>query len=267
MSEEDVVDEEKADIVRVMLPPEQLIENDWDANEMSDKEFARLVETIQVDGFIDPVTAVEVEDAKGRSYYRIIGGKHRTRAALHLKMNRIPVDLLQDKKWQDEDLQKFQSCRLNVIHGNMNPEKFVKLYNEMAGKYGAESVGKMMGYTKEHGIKKMVQSVAKSMKASLPKEMADKFEEQAQEARTVGDIERIIQQLFQEHGDSVKYNFMVFAWGGKEHVYIAMNKRTREAMKTIMKVSRKAEVDINELIGDAIEGVARSLTEKKAAVN
>jgi hypothetical protein len=56
---------------------------------------------------------------------------------------------------------------------------------------------------------------------------------------------------------------MVFTWGGKEHVYIAMTKKTRESIKKIMKAARSDKVDINSLIGDAIEGVAKSLSKRK----
>lgn len=251
------------DISRIEVSPHDLRANDWNPNEMGEKEFELLKEQILEVGFIDPPTVVEVEDVTGQSYYRLIGGAHRALAAKELGLEKIPVDVLQGDKWKDEDLQKFQTVRLNVLHGKMTPEKFVPLYEEMAQKYGQDKVTKLMGYTKEHGIRKMVEQVAKGMKDSMSPEMAEQFQEQAKEARTVGDIERIITNLFQEHGDSVKYNFMVFAWGGKEHIYVAMSKRTREAMKKIMKASRTQAVDINELIGEAIEKVAKELAGKK----
>jgi uncharacterized ParB-like nuclease family protein len=250
---------EKLDIVRIEVSPDDLRVNNWNPNEMAEKEFELLKEQIAEVGFIDPPTVVEVEGEGGEVYYRLIGGAHRARAAQELGLKKIPVDVLQGDRWRDEDLQKFQTVRLNILHGKMKPEKFVSLYNQMAEKYGADKVSRMMGYTKEDGVRKMVAQVAKGMKDSMSPEMAQQFQEQAKEARTVGDIERIITNLFQEHGDSIKYNFMVFAWGGKEHIYVAMSKKTREAMKKIMKASRTQAVDINELIGEAIEGVAKSL--------
>lgn len=256
--------EEDLDIVRVEVSPEDLRANDWNPNEMGEKEFELLKEQITEVGFIDPPTVVEVEGPDGDTYYRLIGGAHRVAAAKELGLKKIPVDVLQASKWKDEDLQKFQTVRLNILHGKMKPEKFVALYTEMAEKYGADKVSRMMGYTKEDGVRRMVAQVAKGMKDSMSPEMAAQFQEQAKEARTVGDIERIITNLFQEHGDSVKYNFMVFAWGGKEHIYIAMSKRTRDAMKKIMKASRTQAVDVNELIAEAIEGVAKDLSKKKS---
>lgn len=251
------------DIARAVLSPKELVGAEWNPNEMSKEEFGLLCETIEEVGFLDPPTVAEVEDDKGNTFYEIVGGHSRAAAAIEVGLKSIPVDVLVGDKWQEVDLRKFQNMRLNVIHGKMNPEKFVGLYNEMAEKYGQDRVGRMMGYVKDDGIKKMIKEVAKGVKDTLSPELSEKFEEQAREARTVGDIERIIQALFQEHGDSVKYNFMVFTWGGKEHIYVAMSKQVREAMKKIMKVSRNAEIDINEIIGDAIVGVAKAITKKK----
>jgi len=255
------------DIARVVLSPKELVGADWNPNEMTKEEFGLLCETIEEVGFIDPPTVAEVEDNKGNTFYEIVGGHSRAAAAIEVGLKSIPVDVLVGDKWQEADLRKFQNMRLNVIHGKINPEKFVSLYNDMAEKYGQDRVGRMMGYVKEDGIRKMIKEVAKGIRETLPPEMSEQFQEQAKEARTVGDIERIIQALFQEHGDSVKYNFMIFTWGGKEHIYIAMSKKTREAMKKIMKVSKTAEVDINDLIGEAIEGVAKGLTKKKKKAN
>lgn len=247
-------------VMRALVPVEKLVPMEWNPNEMGQKEFALLVETIRDIGFIDPLTVIPMD---GGETFAINGGVHRWKAAQEAGIKEIPVDILIDKKWQDEDLQKFQAVRSNVLHGKMNPEKFLSIYNQAVEKYGKDKVANLMGYADDAGIRKIVKNVAKEMKASLPPEMAQQFEDQAKEARTVGDLERIIQHLFQEHGDSVKYNFMVFAWGGKEHLYIAMSKKVYQAMKKIMAASRSGELDINELIGEAIENVAAGLPKTK----
>lgn len=257
MTDESVVGDPQ-DIVRMEIELDKLKVMEWNPNEMDEKEYKLLLDNIREVGFIDPVTAVPLEDGT----YGIIGGAHRWRAAHEVGRKTVPVDVVQGDKWKDEDVVKFQNVRMNVIHGKMNPDKFLKLYNDMAEKYGKDKVAALMGYTSEVGIRKIVKNVAKSMKESLPPEMAAQFEQQAKDARTVGDLERIIQHLFQEHGDSVKYNFMVFAWGGKEHIYVSMSKKVHSAMKKIMKASRTGEVDINELLGDAIEEVAESLEKR-----
>lgn len=256
------VEEDDLDIERVVVSPDLLVESEWNPNEMDPEDFELLKEEISEVGFIDPITVVDLGVGDDKRY-RVIGGAHRLAAARQLGIEKVPVDVLQGEIWADTDLQKFQCVRLNVLHGRLKPEKFVKLYNEMAEKYGQEQVGRMMGYTNEDGIRKMIRDVAKGMKESLSPEAAEKFQERAKKAQTVNDLERIIQDLFEEHGDTVEYNFMVFAWGGREHIYVAMSKRMHSAMKQLMKAAKKQEVDINELLADYIELAAQALAQEQ----
>lgn len=249
------------DTYRIILSPDLLIPTDYNPNKMKPEQYQKLKDNIMEAGFIDPVQAVPHEDGK---HFIIIGGHHRWQAAKELGIKAIPVDVPKAEKWKDLDFQKLQNLRLNIIHGEMDPEKMAKLYEDMAKKYGADKVSSMMGYSSDAPLKKLIKAMTKQMKQDLPPEMARQFEQQAKEARTVNDLERIIQHLFQEHGDSVKFNFMVFAWGGKEHTYIAMSKKVHDALKKIMKKSQSANVDINEILGDAIVAAAEKMDDKKA---
>ena len=83
--------------------------------------------------------------------------------------------------------------------------------------------------------------------------------EQAKEAKTITDLEKIIKRLMDEGGDTAKHGFVVFSWGGKEHIYVSMSDKTREAMKRIVRASRDKKVDVNEIIEEAIVDAARGL--------
>lgn len=246
------------DIARIEIDPSKLVGADWNPNEMQKEEFALLKKQIIEVGFIDPPTVVLVENERGDSFYRIIGGHNRVAAALELKLKLIPVDVLQGEKWKDEDLQKLQTVRLNVLHGKTNPDKMVALYNEMAAKYG-DQVTQMLGYASDHGLKKMIKQVTGDMTKSLPPDLAKQFAEQAKEAKTLDDLEKIIQKLMSESGESAKYGFVVFSWGGKEHIYVAMSDKTREGLRRIVKSARTKKIDINEIIEEAITDASRGL--------
>lgn len=251
----------RGDMVSAMVPVDLISAVEWNPNEMDEKEFALLKSNIKEHGFLDPVAIIPNDD--GRTF-KMNGGEHRWKAAKDLGIKEIPCEILHDDKWQDEDLQQLQAVRFNVIHGKMNPQKFLALYNKAVEKFGQERVAALMGYADDTAIKKIIKSVAKEMREVLPPEMVKEFDEKAKQAKTIGDIEKIIQHLFQEHGDSVKYNFMVFAWGGREHVYIAMNKDVHNAMKKIMLSAKKQEIDVNEIIGEAMMRVASSLQENSS---
>ncbi|MHC4929768.1 MAG: hypothetical protein ACYTFU_08835, partial [Planctomycetota bacterium] len=117
----------------------------------------------------------------------------------------------------------------------------------------------MFGYTTNDGIQKLIKQVSGDMKKTLSPDMAEEFEKQAKEARTVGDLDKIIQKFMSESGDTAQYSYLVFTWGGKEHIYVAMSDKIREAMKRIVRASRSKKVDINEVIEEAITDAARGL--------
>lgn len=249
---------EKLDVERVVLSPGSLIGAEWNPNKMSDEEFALLKKQITEVGFIKTPIVAEITGDDGKPFYEIVAGHHRVKAAQELGLRNIPVDVLQGDHWEDTDLRKLQNVRMNVLHGSMDPEKMVSLYNEMAEKYGSEAT-QMLGYATDAGIQKLIKQVTGDMKKALPEEMGEEFEKQAKEARTVGDLDKIIQRFMADGGDSAEYNFLVFTWGGKEHIYVAMSDKTREAMKRIVRASRSKKVDINEIIEEAITDAALGL--------
>jgi len=241
------------------LSPAALIPNNWNPNEMTDDEYQLLKEHILEDGFLDPPTVRDNKDGT----YTITDGENRWRAAKDIGLEVIPVDVLQDEKFEDDDQLKLKTVSFNMLHGKMNPEKFVTLHRDVVKKFGEEEIHRQMGFTKRHGVQKLIRQVTKDMKDSLSPEAAAAFEKRAKEAKTINDLEKIIQHIFQEFGGTVDHNFMVFASSGKQHIYIAMSKETHLAMKQIMKHAATASVDINEVIGKALQGVANELKKAK----
>ena len=253
------------DVVRAELSPAALIPNNWNPNSMSADEYQLLKEHILEDGFLDPITARDNNDGT----FTITNGEHRWRVAKDIGLEMVPVDILQGQKWEDDDELKLKTVSLNMLHGKMDPEKFVTLHRDVVKKFGEEEIHRQMGFTKRHGVQKLIRQVAKDVKDSISPEAAAAFEKKAKEAKTINDLEKIIQHIFQEFGGTVDHNYMVFASGGKQHIYVAMSKETHSAMKVIMKHSESARVDINEVIGKALQDVAvelkKTARKKKAA--
>lgn len=243
----------RGDIVSAMVPVDRIVPAPLNPNKMNEKSLAVLKETVKENGFLDAINIIPLSDGKT---FQINGGEHRWTVAKQAGMKEVPADIMIDPKWQNEDEQEYQLVRFNVIKGDMDPEKMVKLYNKAAAKVGSEKVAKLLGYTNDAALNKVIKQVTQEMKQTLPPDLAKQFEEQAKEAKSVGDLNKIIQTLFKEHGDTVKYSFMVFTFGGKEHIYIAMNKTVHEAMKKILAKAKEKHLDVNDLLADAILGVA-----------
>lgn len=223
------------------LPVDDLVPNAWNPQDQNEATFMRLCDEISEVGFIDPCEVVAMEDGT----FRIIGGEHRWQAAKKVGLDEIPCVILQGKKWKDEDLQKFVTIRLNTIRGKVDPEKFMALYEEMAGKYGAEPLQQLMGYADTKAFEKLVHGVKKGLKKSLPPEMVEEFEKAAKDAKTAEDLEKIVQMLFAKYGDTVNLSFMIFTYGKQEHFYVQMNQKMRKAMNKVADYCKMTSTDIN----------------------
>ena len=247
------------DVVRIEVPPAKLIPNNWNPNEMTADEYQLLKEHILEDGFLDPPT---VRDNKNGTY-TITDGENRWKVATDIGLEVIPVDVLQDEKFDDDDELKLKTVSFNTLHGKMNPEKFLSLHRDVAKKFGEAEIHRQMGFTKRHGVQKLIRQVTKNVSENLSPEAAAAFQKRAREAKTISDLEKIIQHIFQEYGATIDHNFMIFASGGKQHIYVAMSKTTHLAMRQIMKHAETSRVDINEVIGAALQGVADELKKAK----
>lgn len=244
-----------------LLSPDLLDSNSWNPNAMDQDDFNRLVAEIEEVGFIDPVQVVPVTDGR----YRIIGGEHRVAAARDLGLNVIPAMVLDGAKWQQEDLQKLVTVRLNVLKGSLNPEKMAVLYREMAGKYGEDALQSLFAFTDQHAWDKLVSNIKQGLsKAGLPKERRKEFEEKAKEAKTLKDLERILNEMWSSYGDTVQLSYMVFTYGRREHLYVAMDQKTRAAVKKVAAHCKAHAKDINAVLGPALQALADVLAKQEA---
>lgn len=227
------------------LNVDDIVPNFWNPNVMDEATLNRLADEIRSIGFIDPIQVVPLEDGK----YMIIGGEHRWRVAKILGYKTIPCVVLSDEKFKDTDLQKFITVRLNVLHGKIDPEKFVNLYNEMVDKYGDEALRELMAFTDENAWKKLVGGVRDALvESGLPEELIQRFDETTREIKTIDNLSSILNYLFSQYGDTLKNNFMVFTYGKKEHIYIACNKDVYDKIRGISLKVKENQVDINDVL-------------------
>lgn len=247
----------KRSIAFKWVPIDQVVPNAWNINVQDDITFNLLQDEIAEVGLIDPIEVVPTED----DVYVILGGEHRWRAAKNLGHVEVPCILLTDTKWKDVDLQKFVTVRLNVIHGKVDSDKFVVLYNEMAAKYGQDAMQRLMGYADTQQFQKLLGWVKKGLKQSLPKEMAQEVEEATKDVKSVQDLQNIIQELFQKYGDTISQSFMVFTYGKQQHIYVSMDAKMRRSMDRVMECCRFTGQDMNDFLRPLFDDFA-----KKAAI-
>lgn len=256
MAKKKAVEDEPVPDASVYVPNSKLIPVDeleptvGNPNELKGEDFDRLVQEIKEVGFIDFPQVVPIVDGS----YRIVGGEHRWRAAKALGMKSIPCVVLSDVRWQEADLQMFVTVRLNMLRGKTNPEKMVAIYKRMAEKYGEKALRGMFGYTETDAWRRLVKSVKQGLRAAgLPKSAQDKFEKNVEEATGAQDLSSILNHLMNQYGDTLEYSFMIFSFGGKEHLYVAMSKKTKKVMDRIVEVCRAWGLDMNEVVAEVSE--------------
>jgi hypothetical protein len=242
------------------VPVDKIVPNPWNPNIMSEEAYDRLLKEITDVGFIDFPQVVPMEDGM----FQILGGEHRVRAGKELGMETIPCIILSDEQWSDEDLRKLVTVRLNALHGKIDPTRMAELYTEMAKRYGAEALREVFAFTDKSEWSRLLKSINKAVvEAKIDPEAAKEFKKRAQEARTVDDLTRILQQLFAHYGDTVDLSFMVFTFGNKDHVYVNMSPDTHRALKKVTKHCKTNSENINDVLGVAIQALAETLHEDK----
>jgi len=227
--------------------------NDWNPNQMQDKTFDRLCKEIEESGMNSPIQVIPIEK-EGTTRYRILGGEHRFQACRVLGYKFIPAIILSDPKLQDEDVQKFVTMRLNVIAGQVNPDKMMKMYQDLAKRYDKEALGELMGYTDQDAFRKLVGEIKKgAKKAGLPKEAVAEIEKAAMELKTVDNLGAVLNRIFTEYGDTVPNHFVWFDFGGKKHVHVSCDAKTFKKVEAMLSAVKKRDARADEVFAQLMQ--------------
>lgn len=218
------------------LPMDVLHGNDWNPNTQKDETFNKLVENIEEIGFVEPVMVRPLDDGQ----FEIVSGHHRVEAAKIVGMEEVPCIIQEDF---DEDMTKFQLVRMNVLRGELDPEKFTNLFNDLAEKYGSEMTRDMMAMVDQKAFDKLYIDV----RSELPKDLQKKLDKTKKEIKDVDGLSRILNNIFANYGDTLDFNFLVFSYGNKDHYWVQMSKAVRDTVERMHTVSVGTQTDINEL--------------------
>ncbi len=121
-----------------VVSAQSLIPNPWNPNRMTAAMYAKALESIQLYGFIDPLT-VRFKDG----HYQIIDGEHRFRAGRDLGMDSFPVLIINNLS--DADAKKL-TIVMNELHGQADPDKMGDLLAEILNDSSIDDLLKAMPY-------------------------------------------------------------------------------------------------------------------------
>lgn len=237
--------------------------NPLNPNSMNQREFARLVKEIQEVGMLDPIQVWPTPHGT----FQLIGGEHRMRACSSLGYTTIPAMIIRDPKIAGsdqacKDLRNLITMRLNLIHGKVHPEKFTKLYMDLILRHPAEVLQEAMGITDDKMYEKLLVSARISVKQAL--ESVDKatrnkklqeFDKAASGVKTPEDLSAIISKVFTTDGNELGSHFLVFSFGGKEHIYVNVASRERfEFLHEKLRGFKENGIEPGDVILDLLNG-------------
>lgn len=240
-----------------LVPVNLLHPSDWNPNEESEDQFAQLVAEIQEDGFDDPLVVTPWEDypdAVGdEPHYRIIAGEHRWRAAKVIGYTELPCFV---KEGWDEQKEKLKTVRRNLLSGSINDTKLTALTKSLMAEheYSPEELSRMMAFSSESEFNShLVEEVAAEVVKDEDDEddgdfMSDGFDEEGAGAEmdAVETLDEVIGNIFSSYGETLPQNFMFFAYKGKMHLMVMMDKELKDKVDVIINEARESKEDIND---------------------
>lgn len=240
-------------LIRRTVPINNLVPNELNPNEMEEAEFNMLYDNIERMGVTEAILVRPLGDPDDpECQYKITGGHHRWEVAKLHGFEEVPITIVTDPSF-DAEAEKFQMVRYNIIHGKMSPKKFMKLYESLSEQYSQDVAAEMFGFTSEDEFRKLVQSTAQA----LPPEMKDSFLAASKEIRTINDLALVLNKLFTTYGDTVPYGYMIFDYGGQDHVWLRMKKHQKKDLLTLGLVCQEKEITLDSMMTVAMQLIAK----------
>lgn len=227
-------------LVRKNVPIALIDPASYNPNEMSEQEFNLLYDNMLKVGFVDPVFLRPLPNGR----YKIVGGHHRVEVAKLLDFTEVPATIIEDPEF-DEDQEKFQNVRMNMIRGKLNPKKFLELYHSLDKKYESEIMAEAFGFADQEMFRKMVGE----MKKTLPPEMQDAFVQAAEEVKTIDGLSKLLNSMFTKFGNTLEHGWMILDYGGKDSVWVKVGSKEFAAAKHLGSLCVEKNRTMDDILG------------------
>lgn len=211
-------------------------------NEMKDNKFNSLVGAIEELGYDQPIKVFWNEN---KEKYEIVKGNHRYWALRTMGKGEEDEIECVIGEYETRDQALKDMVRDNVVKGELDPYKFTELWEKISDKYGEDVTKEMFGFLEEKELDRLI----KEVKEGMSDDMKEKLEEAKEEIKTIDDLSLVLNRIFNEHGDTLEYNFMTFDYlkGGKI-CYIQASKENWKKIEEITKHCKDKGLDINKVI-------------------
>lgn len=228
-----------------MIPKELLTEHPRNSNKQSRHMFKELRESIREQGFDETITVVPRDD--GNDGYWIVAGNHRFRAGGAEGMDEFPCVVRSD--WDDVQ-QQIELVRRNYVRGDINKDAFTLAVNALAAEQemAVDEIREAMGF-EDSDVFLDYYKEENERREREAQEVASERQTSAPAIKMIDDLGLVLSTIFEEHGDTVPYSFIIFPAGGKDHLFVAA---TPALVKNLSKVAEYCianHLDINVVLG------------------
>jgi hypothetical protein len=252
------------------LELDKLLINDWNYNEMSDEQQALLEDNIQRVGFLDPILVVPFPpNEDGVVFYEIIDGEHRYEMLRMLNHDTASC-IVVDPAVFDEKTRMLQTARANHIKGSPNQHRMKQFIKTMVEKHqvGEAELHFEMGFADINEF----EALAGEYREALPrdKQVREEFDRRAKNAKTVAELQAIVESLYNKYGNTAPAHFMIVDCGHKRHLWIQcppsalslITEKFKECMEegytvSSLLIEMLATVDIPTFVRERAENLQR----------
>ena len=229
-----------------MVPVSLLEEHPRNSNKQNRHMFGELRESIRENGFDETITVVPKPDNDG---YYIVAGNHRFRAGRAEGMKEFPCVVRED--W-DEIQQQVELVRRNYVRGAIDRDAFTIAVDALAAEQDLtiDEIQESMGFSDTDVFleyyKEENERMEKAQKAAAEMRSGSKKNSQIQ---MIDDLGLILSAIFEQHGDTVPYSFVIFPAGQKDHLFVAATPALVKNLTTVAEYCIANHQDINVILG------------------
>lgn len=194
--------------------------------------FDELKSSIEANGFDESLLVVPRSDAPGRYY--VVSGNHRLKAAKAVGYTEVPVVVRED--W-DEVESQIQLVRRNYVRGALDKDAFTLAVNALMedASVSLHTVMDNFGFEDEDEFAKLYQ--AEQARENEVVESARK--EATATMAMVDDLGSVVSELVSQYGHTIPQGFIVFPFGGRNHLMV----HTTSSLKAVMEKCVKHSAD------------------------
>lgn len=229
-----------------LIHKEQLSEHPRNSNKQDKHMFKELRKSIREQGFDETLLVVPRDD--GEEGYWIVAGNHRYRAGKAEGMKEFPCVVRDD--W-DDTAQQIELVRRNYVRGDIDKDMFTMSVNALAADQGVSihDIQEAMGFQDDEKFLEYYKQENERMEKQARDMAAAASSTSAPAIKMIDDLGLVLSKIFEEHGDTVPYSFIVFPAGGRDHLFVAATPALVKNLTTVAEYCIANHLDINVLLG------------------